>query len=129
MKKYFMFIAIAASVLFTACNSAATKSESNDETTLEAAEHHHAEQHAEFYVGGSCDMCTDRIEETVKAIEGVTLAVYNLDEQQLHIHFDESQTSFEAINEALAAVGHDTDTHKADDDVYAALPGCCHYRK
>ncbi len=128
MKKYFMFIALAASVMFTACNSAATKTDSNSETTIEAT-HDHAEQHAEFYVGGSCEMCTDRIEETVKAIEGVTLAAYNREEQQLHIHFDESLTSLEAINEALAAVGHDTDTHKADDDVYAALPGCCHYRE
>jgi len=32
------------------------------------------------------------------------------------------------ISKALAAVGHDTDRHKADDAVYEALPGCCHYR-
>ena len=120
---------VAGAFMFSACNSGSSKSnaESNDQVTeaVQTGE----EQHAEFYVGGSCDMCTDRIEKVVSEIEGVTLASYSLEGEQLHIHYIDGKTSVDEISKALAAVGHDTDLHKADDAVYEALPGCCHYRK
>lgn len=127
MRKYLFLFLVAGTVLFTACNSGSSKSnaESNDQVAQEMSD----EQHAEFYVGGSCDMCTDRIEKTVNGIEGVTQASYSLEDQKLHLHFAANKTNLDAIGQALAAVGHDTDNHKADDAVYEALPGCCHYRK
>jgi Cu(I)/Ag(I) efflux system membrane fusion protein len=85
-------------------------------------------EHAMLKVGGACGMCTTRIENTAKEIQGVSLVKYNLDKQELHIEFDSKATDLNTISKALAAVGHDTDRHKADDAVYEALPGCCHYR-
>ncbi len=79
-------------------------------------------------VGGSCDMCTDRIVKTTEGIIGVYSAQYDLETQQLQVDYNSHRTSLETISQAIAAVGHDTNLHKADDEVYEALPGCCHYR-
>lgn len=84
--------------------------------------------HAMLQVGGSCEMCNDRIEKTAKGINGVHAAVWNLKSKELHLDFDDKKTSLDAISKAVAAVGHDTNLHKANDQVYEALPGCCHYR-
>ena len=85
--------------------------------------------HKMFMVGGSCEMCKDRIEKTAKGVNGVIAAVWDLKSQELHLDFDDKKTSVETISKAIAAVGHDTKLHKADDKVYEALPACCLYRK
>jgi Cu(I)/Ag(I) efflux system membrane fusion protein len=79
-------------------------------------------------VQGSCGMCKTRIEKAAKGIEGVTVANWDKDAQQLHLHFDPKKTSVDAISKAVAKTGHDTEKDKADDEVYNALPGCCKYR-
>jgi mercuric ion binding protein len=79
-----------------------------------------------FKVWGKCDMCKMRIEKTIKA-EGVTSANWDEKTQILAVTFDPAKTSVEALSKKLAAVGHDTEKYKAPDDVYAKLPGCCHY--
>ncbi len=129
MKKYLLLLLIAGAVGFTACNSGSSKSNEANETEAVEAAPAAEELHAEIYVGGSCDMCTDRIENAAGAIEGVTAASYDLEKQELHLHYLDGVTSIDAISQVLASVGHDTDLHKADDVVYNALPGCCHYRK
>lgn len=85
--------------------------------------------HQMLKVGGSCEMCKDRIEKTAKGVNGVIAAVWDLKSHELHLDFDDKKTSVEAISKAIAAVGHDTELHKADDKVYEALPACCLYRK
>lgn len=80
-------------------------------------------------VGGKCGMCETRIEKTTAAIDGVNKADYDLKSKTLSVTFDEKKTSVDAIEKALAGVGHDTDKYKADDAVYNKLPGCCKYRK
>ncbi len=135
MRKNLFLALIAAAVSFTACNSGGTKQSKNETLAqenieaLEAHAHDHNDTHALLAVGGSCGMCTDRIINTVNEIEGVTQASYDLEKQELHIHFLEENTSVDAISKALADVGHDTELYKADNDVYDALPGCCKYRK
>ena len=80
----------------------------------------------DFMVKGACDMCKDRIEKTaLKA--GATKAFWNIDANKLHLTWDSSKLSSEAILKKLADVGHDNEMYKADDTVYNALPGCCHY--
>lgn len=130
MKKLFLFAFVTASVLFTACGSSSTKSDSETttETEVVAVEHNENDEHALLAVGGSCDMCTDRIENLVSDIEGVSIASYDLESRELHLHFDPNKTNIDDISKALAEAGHDTDLYKADDEVYNALPGCCHYR-
>ena len=87
-----------------------------------------AGEHAMFYVGGSCEMCKDRIEKTAKAVSGVLGAVWNQSDQELHLDFDPEKTSVDDVSKAIAAVGHDTEKYKADNSVYEALPACCFYR-
>ncbi|MDR1723367.1 MAG: efflux RND transporter periplasmic adaptor subunit [Tannerella sp.] len=82
-----------------------------------------------FRVGGLCDMCKERIETAAKSVSGVQTATWDGKTQILKINFNPKKTSKDKVSEAVAASGHDTDKHRADDAVYAALPECCHYRK
>jgi copper chaperone CopZ len=79
-------------------------------------------------VWGACGMCKDRIEKTVKA-EGATSASWDSKTQLLAVTYDASKTNTDALSKKLASVGHDTEKYKAPDDVYAKLPGCCHYER
>ena len=79
-----------------------------------------------FKVLGKCDMCKARIEKTVKA-EGAISASWDLKTQILTVTFEPTKTSKDGLSRKLASVGHDTEAYKAPDDVYAKLPGCCHY--
>jgi len=121
----YVFAAVALILTANACSGSASKqAESNavDEVKSQVV-------HAMLAVKGSCGMCKTRIEKTAQAIEGVTVAEWSQEAQELHLHFDAAKTSREAISKALAAVGHDTELDKAPDEVYNALPGCCQYRK
>ena len=87
-----------------------------------------ADKTESFKVWGRCDMCKTRIEKTVKA-EGASSANWDVKSQILKVTYDPSKTSKEALSKKLASVGHDTEKFKAPDDVYAKLPGCCHYER
>ena len=47
----------------------------------------------------------------------------------IEISFDESKTDIHKVHMAIAKAGHDTDMHRASDETYNALPGCCHYER
>lgn len=81
-----------------------------------------------FKVWGACGMCKTRIEKTVKE-EGATSASWEAKTNMLTVTFDPSKTNKDALSKKLASVGHDTEKYKADDKVYSALPGCCHYER
>jgi len=78
-------------------------------------------------VKGNCGMCETRIEKTVKAVDGVSKAEWNKDTKILEVTFDDTKTSTDKIEVAVAKVGHDTPHHKASTEVYDKLPGCCKY--
>ena len=80
-----------------------------------------------FEVKGNCGMCETRIEKAAKSVDGVASADWNQKTKLLEVSFDESKTSVHKVQEAIAKVGHDTPMHKASDEVYKALPGCCKY--
>lgn len=80
-----------------------------------------------FDVNGKCDMCKARIEKTAK-VTGVSKAEWNKQTKKLTLTYDPSKVKTDDILKALAAVGHDNVKYKADDKVYAKLPGCCKYR-
>jgi mercuric ion binding protein len=79
-------------------------------------------------VFGNCDMCKDRIEKAAKD-EGAATATWDSKTKMLTVSFDASKTSTDALSKKIASVGHDTEKFKASDDVYAKLPGCCHYER
>ena len=80
-----------------------------------------------FEVKGKCGMCETRIEKTANSIDGVSKADWDMETLILEVAFDESKTSVDKIQMAIAKVGHDSPMHKAQDEVYNALPGCCKY--
>ena len=79
-------------------------------------------------VSGNCGMCKERIEAAAK-VEGVSKADWNKDTKMLTLAYNPSKVKSEDIQKKIAAVGHDTEKYKADDKVYAKLPGCCQYER
>jgi Cu(I)/Ag(I) efflux system membrane fusion protein len=73
-------------------------------------------------------MCKERFETAATSVAGVTTAVWSAETKQLHVSFDGTKTSSDAIQKAIAKAGHDTEKYKAPDDVYKVLPDCCLYR-
>lgn len=82
-----------------------------------------------FKVYGNCGMCENRIEKAAKSIDGVTAADWNQETKMLELTYDESKANIHKIHMAITKVGHDTDMHKAKDEVYNNLPGCCKYER
>ncbi|MDR2815449.1 MAG: cation transporter [Proteiniphilum sp.] len=131
MKKYLLSTMIAATVLlFAACNSGGSKSNAGTaqtETKASAGTEHH-DEHAVLEVQGLCEMCKGKIEAAAKSVEGVSVAVWDLDKKEIHLHFNPQQTNIDAISKAIAGVGYDTGRDKAEQATYDALPACCKYR-
>lgn len=86
----------------------------------------HAE-HAMVKVYGNCGMCESRIEEAAIELDGVLVADWDQETHMLHLEYDPQKVSVDEVEQAIAAVGHDTENHHAPDDVYEDLPGCCLY--
>ena len=85
-------------------------------------------KHVMLTVQGLCEMCKDRIEKAAKSVSGVTSASWDVKTKQLHLNFDPSKTTVDAVAKVIAKAGHDTDKFKADQATYDALPACCKYR-
>jgi len=75
-----------------------------------------------FLVNGKCEMCEKRIEMAALSDKGISKADWNKETKEISVVFDETKTSVQKINEAVALVGHDTKTVKAPDEVYNKLP-------
>jgi hypothetical protein len=120
MKTFKIILAILFAVALTATSSAQTQGQKNLAQTAVKTE--------TFKVWGACGMCKTRIENTVKS-EGATNALWDSKTQVLSVTFDSSKTNKDALSKKLASVGHDTEKYKAPDEVYAKLPGCCHYER
>lgn len=82
----------------------------------------------EIKVLGECGMCKTRIEDAMK-IDGITEAVWSPETQLLKVTYNPSVVTSDGIQKIAAAAGHDTEKYRADDAVYANLPGCCHYER
>lgn len=82
-----------------------------------------------FKVNGNCGMCESRIEKAAKSVEGVTTADWNKETKMIEVSFNSTKTDVHKIHMAIANAGHDTEMHKAKDEVYVKLPDCCKYRK
>ena len=86
-------------------------------------------QLATFGVSGNCEQCKERIETAAKSVSGVTTAVWDVATKKIKVEFNPMATNPEAVQKAIAKVGHDTEKFKAPDEVYKQLPECCLYRK
>ncbi len=97
-------------------------------STMDNNTHSDNMEHVMFKVYGNCEMCKDRIETAAKSVAGVNTAMWDMDTKEIHVNYNKDKTTVEAIHNAIARIGHDTDLEKADDDVYNNLPECCLYR-
>ncbi len=80
-------------------------------------------------VQGNCGMCKTRIEKAAKSVDGVTAADWNKETKILEVSYDASKVDVHKVHVAIAKAGHDTNMHKADDETYNKLPGCCKYER
>ena len=87
------------------------------------------EKKEEFEVAGNCGMCKTRIEKAAKSVEGVSAAEWNQESKMIKVTFDSDKAELHKIHMAIAKAGHDTKMHKASDEVYDKLPGCCKYER
>ena len=81
----------------------------------------------ELHVKGNCGMCKDRIEKAAYGVAGVKTADWNAESHTLRIILNEKKNNVEAVENAIVAVGHDTNGKKADEKVYQSLHACCLY--
>lgn len=79
-----------------------------------------------FKVYGNCNMCKKRIDKAA-SVDGVTKADWNVKTKVMTVSYDPAKTSGTAIQQKVAAAGHDTEKNNAADSVYDQLPGCCQY--
>lgn len=79
-------------------------------------------------VWGNCESCQARIEKAAM-VEGVSKASWDKSTKVLTVVYDPSKVKSDDIQKRIAIVGHDTEKYKADDKVYAKLPGCCQYER
>ncbi|MDP4209516.1 MAG: cation transporter [Bacteroidota bacterium] len=79
-------------------------------------------------VWGNCESCKARIEGALK-VDGISKADWNEKTQMLKVTYNPAKITNDAIQKRIAAVGHDTEKYKADNKVYAKLPGCCKYER
>lgn len=82
-----------------------------------------------FEVAGNCGMCKTRIENAAKSVDGISSAEWNKETKMLVVNYDAGKIDMHKVHMAIAKVGHDTKMHKASDEVYDKLPGCCKYER
>jgi len=82
-----------------------------------------------FKVAGNCGMCETRIEKAAKSVDGVLSADWDKETKMIEVKFDSDKVAIQKVDMAIAKVGHDTKMHKASDEVYDKLPGCCKYER
>lgn len=86
-----------------------------------------ADKSEKFEVKGNCGMCEKRIEKAALSVDGVSKADWDEKTKQLKVTFNDAKTNIHKVHMAVAKAGHDTSMHKAKDEVYNKLPGCCKY--
>ena len=79
-----------------------------------------------FVVLGKCGMGKARI-EGVSRSTGALEALWSAENQSLTVRFNPTTTSLDAIQKAVAGIGHDNAGYRAPDDVYEGLHSCCLY--
>jgi copper chaperone CopZ len=88
-----------------------------------------SEKKEKMEVAGNCGLCKTRIENAAKSVEGVSSAEWNKETKILEVRYDSTKINIHMVHMAVAKAGHDTKMHKASDEVYNQLPGCCKYER
>lgn len=97
--------------------------------TMVAQEKKSKNKKVEFKVAGNCGMCEKRIEKAAYSVKGVKNAEWHAEHNVIQLVIDETKCSPEDVAKAIAEIGHDTASIKAQDSVYEKLHGCCLYER
>lgn len=82
-----------------------------------------------FAVDGVCDQCKKRIEKAAYKVPGVKMADWDMETHQLTILLNETKSSLDDVQLAVAKIGHDNQGKRATDADYQALHHCCQYER
>ena len=82
---------------------------------------------AAFKVYGNCGMCKSTIYRAANGVKGVNSAVWEVKTDTITVSYDPKKADQDKILQAIADKGYDSDTHRATDEAYNKLPGCCQY--
>jgi|SRR5690606_5450323 len=124
MNKLFLSVAFVAAISLTSCKDEAKPVA---ETTETEATQEIAMAELTFGVRGNCGMCKKTIEKAVNAVDGVSKATWDVDKKKIDVSFDDSKTNADAIHNAIAAAGYDTEKIAGDLEAYENLHSCCKY--
>jgi len=80
-------------------------------------------------VNGNCEQCQKRIQKAAFSVAGVKTAVWSIETHKLDLTINEEKTTIDAVKNAVAKVGHDTDNVKATNEDYDNLHMCCKYER
>jgi copper chaperone CopZ len=72
-----------------------------------------------------CQMCKDRIEKYFKREPGIQYMNVNFHNKIATVRYYTDRTTPSNIRTAIANLGYDADTVKANPEFYAKLPDCC----
>lgn len=86
-----------------------------------------AEKTEKIKVYGNCSMCKERIEKAANGLPGVKTAKWSEASMMLKVTYNPDSLNSDTIKRAMAKVGHDTDTYRADNKTYEQLHSCCKY--
>lgn len=126
MRKVILGVAMLATIGLASCKNEAKK-ETKEVQTEQTLGKEVAMTTATFGVRGNCGMCKSTIEKAVDNVDGVVSADWDKVRKQINVSFDDSKTDLDAIHNAVAASGYDTDKVSGSDEAYGDLPGCCQY--
>lgn len=124
MKRVILSVAIIAAIGLVSCKNEAKKETTKTEQTTT---NEIASTETTFGVRGNCGMCKNTIEKAVNGIDGVKSAEWDKLRKEVKVSFDGSKTNLDAIHNAIANVGYDTDKIMGNESAYENLPGCCKY--
>lgn len=82
-----------------------------------------------FTVYGNCGMCKRKIEGALSEVKGIEYANWDMGAKAMTVKYDAGAVRLDDIKARIAAVGYDSDTHRAPDEVYNNLHGCCQYER
>jgi len=82
-----------------------------------------------FKVWGNCEMCKRTIEKAAKNVDGVITARWSVTKKIISVKYYANKTSIDSIQQAIAAVGYDTEKYKSTEEDYNGLHGCCQYKR
>ena len=125
MKNVILSMTVIIALVFTSCKNEAKKETTSTTTTEMSTEI--ATTNLVFGVRGNCGMCKKTIEKAANGVEGVASAIWDVNQKNIMVSFDDSKTGATAIHTAIAASGYDTEKVAGNESAYDGLPGCCKY--